>query len=312
MVIPRIELNLYTIENGLLFLDHGLDGTIVTAEGHPIHQTAAFHKARSFGKEATSIINGDPVDLGEVFVGFDGAWRNYFHWICFGLPKSYFANQVLDQSAIIAVPDYQAAQASGSISYSEATYNQSLEYSGLTDRVTRLPPGIYRAEKLRFFWTDPKQPTDIIYLHQFYGLFDRILRHANPLDPGLRRIYLTRSNSVANRLDSLAARIVTETAERHGFTTVNFEGLDLFQQISIFANVDRVISPHGAGLANSLFNNKSVKLLELNKVLDDHASLRPWFYLLARGRGHRYVTLDIGDTTFSAEQIESALRILDE
>ena len=309
-MIPGVKLNLFTLDNGLLFLDHGLDGTAVTEDGHPIHQTAAFHRHPSLGREEETVIEASPVDLDEVFVGFDGAWRNYFHWLCFGLVKSYLADRLLDKSVLIAVPDFQDALTSGSISYRQTTYNQSLEYSGLSDRVTRLPRGVYRARKLHFFWTDPVQPTDIIYLRQFYEPFDLMAQRALPVDQLFRNIYLTRARTVANRIDGAAALAVAETVERHGFTTLSFEGLDLLQQISIMASAESVVSTHGAGLTNCLFNRVGLRLLELNKPLDQRASLRPWFFLLSHGRSQRYVTLDTGQQDFAADQVESALRVL--
>lgn len=310
-MIPGVELELYTLDNGLFFLDHGLDGTVATEDGYPVHESSAFRSHPSAGREAETVIDANPIDLGEVFVGFDGAWRNYFHWMCFGLVKSYLAQRLLNKAVLIAVPDYRAALESGPISYNEATYNQSLLYSGLSERVTHLPRGVYRARRLHFFWTDPPQPTDIIYLPQFYEPFDHISRHAIPVDPLFRDIYLGRSKSVASRIDSGAAQAVAETVERHRFTTIDFEGLDLLQQISIMAGAERVISPHGAGLTNCLFNRTGMCLLELNKALDGQSSLRPWFFLLSHGRGHRYVMLDTGLQDFSASHVESALSVLD-
>lgn len=226
------------------------------------------------------------------------------------MAKSYLADRFLDRSVTIAVPDYQEASTNGPISFSERTYKQSLEYSGLAERVTPLPPGVYRARKLHFFWTNPSQPTDIIYLRQFNEVFDRMSVHAVPVDSRLRNIYLGRSANVASRIDGTAAELVAEAVERHGFKTVSFEGLDLLPQISIFANAQRVVSPHGAGLANCLFNRTGLRILELNKPLDRRVSLRPWMFLLARGRGHHYVSLDTSEEGFSSAHIESALGVL--
>lgn len=313
LMAPGVELRLFTIEDGAFFIGSGLDGTVVTADGRPVHQTAAFRTRHDIRPhEPARVEVADSYRLGEVFIGFDGAWRNYFHWMCFALAKSYMASRILDRSVAIVVPDYRDGLRHGGISYSETTWQQSLQLSGLEGRVTPLPEGLYRASKLHFFWTTPSQPTDIMYLSTFKEVFDVMSRHAIPTARDYERIYLSRARSVSSRISDEPAAILAAELERRGFRTLGFEGADLQQQISIFAHARQVVSPHGAGLANSLFHPGGLHVLEMNRVIEGETSFRPWFYVTAAIRGHRYLTLDSQAPDFSARHVAEAVTALGE
>lgn len=313
LMAPGMELKLFTIENGTFFVGYQLDGVVLTEDQRPIHQTAAFRGIKETGVTPELVLDlPAPYQLDEVFLGFDGAWRNYFHWMCFGLTKSFLANRHLDPSVVIAVPDYREALRDGAISYNQTTWEQSLEFSGLSERVTLLPKGVYKARKVHFFWTTPGAPTDIMYLEAFKHVFDAMIQHAIPTSKEYENIYLARAKTVSNRMGGDAAGIVARGLERRGFRTVGFEGADLQQQISIFANAKRVVSPHGAGLTNTLFHPGGLRVLELNKALDGSNAFRPWFYVTSAIRNHRYVTLDSAMPDLSEAHVDSAVSALDD
>ncbi|WP_428376956.1 glycosyltransferase 61 family protein [Lichenicoccus sp.] len=311
LAAPPLQLRLYTIENGRFLVGHGLDGTILSEDGRPIHQTAAFRAIKQAGEASETRLDlPEPLRLDEVFVGFDGAWRNYFHWMCFGLTKAFLAARHLEPSVMIATPDYREAARSGGISYGETTWQQSLEFSGLAGRVTALPSGLYCARRLHFFWTEPGAPTDIMYLDAFTDVFDRMRAHVIPTSRAFESIHLARSGGVSSRIGDDVNSIVSAVLDRRGFRTVNFEGVDLQQQISIVAGARRLASPHGAGLTNILFHAGGLRVLELNRTLDGSQSFRPWFYVASAVRGHRYVTLDsLGD--LGEQHVEQAVSALD-
>ncbi len=308
VVVPPLQLELYTIANGAFFVGHGLDGAILDGENRPIHQTGVFCPAAAAG---TALDLPAAHQLDEVFVGFDGAWRNYFHWLCFGVAKSFLAARHLPQTAMIAVPDYAGGLRDGAISYGEATWRQSLAFSGLSERVTALPSGVYRARKLHFFWTRPGQPTDIMYLNAFKDVFDVMAKNAGPPARALQSLYLARSKSVANRLPDSLEELTVRVLARHGFEAVGFEGMDLRQQITTFANTRRVVAAHGAGLVNTLFHRGGLRVLELNSRVDGDQAFRPWFYVTSAVRNHRYVSLDIAMPGFGEEHLEAAISALE-
>jgi hypothetical protein len=40
------------------------------------------------------------------FIGLDGAWSNYLHWLCFAIAKSHIAARILRSDCAIVLPDY--------------------------------------------------------------------------------------------------------------------------------------------------------------------------------------------------------------
>lgn len=151
-----------------------------------------------------------------------------------------------------------------------------------------------------------------MYLEAFKHVFDAMIEHAIPTSREFENIYLTRSKGVSNRLGGDSASIVARGLERRGFRSVGFEGADLLQQISIFAHARRVVSPHGAGLTNTLLHPGGLRVLELNKALDGSDAFRPWFYVTSAIRNHRYVTLDSTMPDLSDEHVDSAVSALDD
>jgi hypothetical protein len=311
-VVPPLELKLFSIENATFFIGHGLDGAILTEDGRPVRQTAAFCRLNAEGRlQGAEPDLPAPVALDEVFIGFDGAWRNYFHWMCFGVAKSSLAAQQLDPSVMIAVPDYQDCIQEGAVSYAETVWRQSLAFSGLATRATSLVRGVYRARKLYFFWTAPRLPTDMMYCNDFTGVFEAMARHAPPPSDGLENVYLARSSAVASRLPPDTEALLLRVLESRGFTTVYTEGLDLSAQMAMFAHARRVVSPHGAGLVNTLFHPGGLKVLEFNRDLDGNRVFRPWFYVASALRRHRYAMLDSTMPDLAPAHIEAALDALD-
>lgn len=314
-VVPPVRLLHVVVENGSFFVGHRLDGTVLTADGRPIVQTAAFRDLREAGEQDETAVDAGPVQqVEDVFVGFDGAWRNYFHFLCFGLAKSFLAARRLDPSVAIALPDYGANTTERPASFTQAVFEQCIEASGLSARVTLYPPGIYRAKRIHLFWTSPGEPTDIMHLDEFRAVFETMSKSVagtavapQPAEPLAKRVYLARTRAVASRLDDPASDLIDAAAERHGFARLSFEGLDLHRQVSIIGGATHLMSPHGAGLCNMLFHRGALRVLELNKPLDGGRRLRPWFLLAARAGRSPYRYLDTGDAGFSADRLEAAL-----
>lgn len=75
------------------------------------------------------------------------------------------------------------------------------------------------------------------------------------------KIFISREKARERRIVNTDA--IIKILEEKGFTKIILEELDLKEQISIFNNAKVIISPHGAGLANLVFSNPEIKLLEL-------------------------------------------------
>jgi len=66
-----------------------------------------------------------------------------------------------------------------------------------------------------------------------------------------RRIYLSRKDAQTRRV--LNEPEIETLLHAHGFTTVRTEHMSLAEQITLFSKAEIIVSPHGAGLANTIF-----------------------------------------------------------
>jgi capsular polysaccharide biosynthesis protein len=102
--------------------------------------------------------------------------------------------------------------------------------------------------------------------------------HTDPF----RCIYITRGKASRRRISNEEA--VFELLEKKGFEKIVLEDLQLKDQVKIFQEARVVVASHGAGLANTMFMQKSQTVIELKS--DNN---RYWCYFsLARVFGLKY------------------------
>jgi hypothetical protein len=310
-LVPAVRLDLYTVEDGWFAIGNGLDGVVLTADRTIVSEMAMF--SEPYRDRTGDVVLGTPdadAVFDDVFIGFDAAWMNWYHWLCFALGRSSLAANLLPASCNIILPDYISRASGTHIRFGIKAWRQSIAALGLDGRTRLLPAGLYRARKIRFFWTVPGEPTNITYLSLFQDAFTRAQRGLS-IRPGVpRRILVSRESGLDPRADQRETDVLNAVAAAHGFTKICFERMDFRAQCDTVFNADYVFGLHGAGLANILFGKPDLRLLELNRPLDGGPLLRPWFYLLAHARGQRYSYLNGGAGDFSAERIAQAIRSL--
>ena len=311
--LPSLSLNLYTFENAYFVVDNGLDGVILTADKKIIQDPSCFRAPHLTQSGQNLMDDGlDLFDLDDVFVGFDAALHNYFHILCFMIGKYAVALKYLPKSCKMVIPDLEGRTKSGysRMAYRNASYQQALAISGLAGSVTRLPVGIYRAKKLRFLWTQPNGPMDLLDIPDFYSAFMK-MRGALKRRAGLpRRLLVWRDQSIDPRLTPKDSEMIRTVCQQHGFELVRFETMDLLGQAEAVYNADAIVSPHGAGLANLLFGREELRVLELNYEIDNNESLRACFYQIAAGVGQKYMVLNGSRGEINHRSLSDAMDIL--
>ena len=303
-LVPPVRLDLITLHNGSIAIGNNADGLIVDEGGRVVRETAMFTGWQS--QQPIDLPRGEAV-LDDIFVGFDGAWSNWYHWLCFALGRSAIAAGVLGTETRIVLPAYASRRPAG---FSEAAWTQSLEAFGFGGRVQFLPRGLFRAKTIRLLWTTPNEPTNLTYLDAFHEVFARVRRSLR-LRPDLpRRLLLSRGRSGNPRISVEETALVEEAASRHGFVPLHLETLDFRGQAEALFNAECVLGVHGAGMANILFGRDTLRVLELNLKLDRESLLRPWFYLLAYARRQKYMMLDRDAGDLSQERLNTAIETL--
>jgi hypothetical protein len=311
-IVPAVRLDLITVRNGWFAVGNGLDGVILTEDRALVSEAAMFSApGRAHLADTELALPCVEPQFENVFVGFDASWTNWYHWLCFALPRSALAARLLPRTCPIVLPAYAVRAAATGIRFSEVTWRQSLEAFGLADRATLLPPGLYRAKAIRFLWTTPREPTNLTLLRDFHDLFAAVRRglRRNPQLP--RRILISRETGVDRRITQDETAHLNRAAAQHGSTKVNFETMDFAEQTQAVFNADAALGVHGAGLANILFGHEDLKVLEINRPLDGGILLRPWFYLLAHTRRIQYRFLNSATGDVTEQRIAEALEALE-
>ncbi|SEN44592.1 glycosyltransferase family 61 protein [Halomonas caseinilytica] len=101
------------------------------------------------------------------------------------------------------------------------------------------------------------------------------------LGEGKRRIYISRSKGNTRRILNEAQLL--ELIIPYGFETLYCEDHSVSDVSRIMSEAELIIAPHGAGLANSVFCNSDIQLIEL---FSSHISSE--YYKLSKKRGVEY------------------------
>jgi hypothetical protein len=99
-----------------------------------------------------------------------------------------------------------------------------------------------------------------------------------------RRIYLRREKAGCRRVANEAELL--PILEKYKFEFHETQGLSLTEQMKLFSGADCVVSIHGAGLANLLFSQPGVNVVEFMSPLPQYAN--SCYYSLCAAAGHTY------------------------
>lgn len=319
--IPPVELQLVTLHNISFIVSGGYDGIMIDESGRAVSASLAFTAPLDAGDDYQALPNKiglRPIEesFDEIFVGFDSGWTNYFHWICYALPKCYIAARILPSTCVIGIPDYNkhaadpAAQSRRMVGYSENVWRGSLEFFGLGHRVTALPAGVYRAKTLHMIWPKSRQPEELINTDLFYTVFRELRQGLYRGETRRRLIYISRKGVRDLRMTSDENGAIEKSLSKLGVEILAPHKLTFPEQVQRFHDASLVVGAHGAGLVNILFGRDDLKILELNRCIAPELSMRPWFYVMAARRNLVYSYLDGTERGFPTSEIVDAVERL--
>jgi capsular polysaccharide biosynthesis protein len=109
----------------------------------------------------------------------------------------------------------------------------------------------------------PGLPSDIVRNPPWVSAFlrDRLKAPSLARVPG-RHVFITRGKAKHNRSITNEDDVL-EVLDRHGFESLDAGELSVAEQIRTFAEVDVLVAPHGAALANLAFCSPGATVLEL-------------------------------------------------
>lgn len=297
------QLNLIRIPDGHVIFGPGRDGVVATADGTIVKETA--HFATEFVRPTPDGVRAAAVPVDEDWVTvLDSAWHNHFHLLTLALPKLFLAARHRPEARVVVPAPRPGAAGARTI------LDQCLELGGWSDAVDRVPDGVYRPRTVSLVWTNYGQPAFLHFFAEAFGSFGQLAAAVpdDGADNSPRRVFVARPHNPRLPEDALAwiERLLTE----FGFASVQLEDLDLVGQIRLFRNATHVVAAHGAGLSNIVFGQDDLRVLELNPDLDGRGFLRPWFLLLAAGRGLHYQYLDASPGELTPDRLREAFHRL--
>lgn len=189
----------------------------------------------------------------DLYLVIHNKWFGYFFWITDCIPK-LLVSQSQHDNLILIYPE----------KWSRFNFvNETLsEFENL--RTTVVKDGHHLQIKKAIIpttrpWSNCVHPEDLQNVKEFFlEIIER--KNITNLVPN-NRIYISRSK--ANRRKILNEDELTDFLEREGFSSVNLEDYNIFEQAAIINNADIIIGTHGAGLANMVFLDKKKIVIEL-------------------------------------------------
>jgi len=176
--------------------------------------------------------------------------NTYYHWLFDILPRIF----LLEKSGLMNEIE--------SFVFPELMYDfqrESLLKIGFPlDKILEIKPNEYIEAKEMIL---PSLPSKLGTVNKWALDFlrSRLGEHSSKND--VNKIYISRKNANQRRL--LNEDEIINFLRVEGYLIVFAEDLSFEQQITIFANADVVISPHGSGLSNIIFCSPGTKVIEL-------------------------------------------------
>jgi hypothetical protein len=306
-----LQFDMHMIEDGYFCVGSHIDGMILDNNLIKIDESASFcwpeFSYTGFDLRTINIVR-DEID--QAFVSSDAAWGNYFHFLAYLLSRAHVADFYIDDHCKIVIPEY-GNRPDGSVPvYSKATYDQAIAVSGLRDRITPLPTGIYPCKKIYFIGSNPGGPTEFCKIPQFYHIFSKIKATLKPSNKFSKRILISRKLTHDQRISDADYEFVRKESLSAGYQELYLENLSFQDQVDAFFNAESVIAPHGAGLANLLFGRRDLSVLELARELDGDGSVRACFFQFASMLGQKYHYLNATKGDLTPEKFKAAMRLI--
>ena len=200
---------------------------------------------------------------GTVLVLTQGAsgHNNYAHWLLDIIPKIKLVSSVYDLKKIdfflFSKLNHFQKQSLKIMNIDIKKFIDSNEFRHLTaDNLLAVNhPYLF---KKNFFFSQSHIPDWIIkYLRNFFLKKEKKTKFKK-----LFKIYIDRSDSKTNHCKLINNNELITFFKKKKFKILKLSQMSFEKQISVFNNSKIIVSPHGAGLANTIFCRKNTKILE--------------------------------------------------
>ena len=196
---------------------------------------------------------------------------NTYHWLVDALPRLHSLEMASQEPLTLLLPE-------GTSGYQLESLRLVLpDFIGLR----QMPSGWIQAEQ--FVFASYLTQAGCVSLPQSHSeavrrrVWERL--GLSPDHIGTKRIFISRKGASSRHI--LNEDEVMETLHEFGFSSYRLEELSFSDQVRLFHDVEIVVAPHGAGLANILFAPQT-QVVELQSEAISH------YFYLTQSLGHSY------------------------
>jgi len=196
----------------------------------------------------------------------------WFHWIAESLPRLKLIEHILPYLNGVMIPSSPHSQIRESVLAMGLRSDQIIELNSDSHYIPEVLFVPFYAAGMNMAPWVPKFLQSKLQLNN----------HANSVGSP-RRIYISREDAKVRRL--VNEKEITSILVTHGFEIIKLADISFHEQVELFNNAELIVAPHGAGLANLVFCQPNVRVLEL---LSTQNQLPCLYYAMTNTVGGHY------------------------
>jgi hypothetical protein len=173
----------------------------------------------------------------------------YYHWLLEVLPNVLHLLQELEEDVKIVIPKKSGKYLTTALKYIlKDKYENKIIFLDKPTKVKTVYFAYYESQ------SGYVRKIDRDILKKYFLDFEQAKENN-------RKIYISRLKAPKRSLGN--EKEVEDTLKKEGFEIVYAEDLNWLEQIKLYNNCSFIIAPHGAGLGNVIWSQKSTKILEI-------------------------------------------------
>ena len=238
----------------------------------------------NLNKNTISITKGRSIKIDCAVSLLGSCTGNYSHWLTETLPKILFADEIETSKTFpILVDDWVHPNFIESLmilnKYQRKIIKVKRWESYKVGNLFDISPSAYVPPELRYFLNDGvlTKPLPDYYTFSKYALtklrentFQALNEKHNFEAIYPTKIFLTRSRETTGNSRLLVnIEFIEQLVIEYGYTPVDPAKLKFSDQVKLFSNAEKIVSPLGAALANTIFTLPKCKILALSPYYDN-------------------------------------------
>jgi hypothetical protein len=217
------------------------------------------------------------LDLDKKYLFVFSPWFGYFSWVTESLPRIYSVKKMHSDLTLILPETYSKKK----FVINSLELFPNLKYEIIPEGMHMQIPKLIMPELKPFTYTfDPQ--TMIEYREKIWEYVEQLDIKTEKKS----RIYVSRKKAKNRKVINDSE--VVNMFKKFGYSEVEFEDYNFFEQVYLMKNCDVLAGVHGAGFANIAFMPNDSNLFELIKEYSSYKEERPSYWRLSSALNINY------------------------